>query len=351
MTPTFEAQGVKLKAPFPYFGGKSTIAAEVWKRLGIVRNYVEPFAGSLAVLLGRPAGFAGPETVNDLDCLIVNAWRAIAGNPEGLAAMLIAPVAEVETEAQHNELVRGKDALREKLGDPEWFDVQRAAWWIKGANEWIGTGWATGEGPHSWTAGGGWEKNGGVQRKLPHLGNAGKGINRQLPHLGNAGTGINRKPNAAGDGAFSDRRAFVTGWLSALRDRLCSVRIACGDWQRVTGESVTVKHGLTGVFLDPPYSGTEYVYGSAEDVSTQVGQWCSENGGNRLLRIVLAGRDAEHDHLLALGWEKHIWSGMKGYSKTDDRHAEALWCSPHCETPENHPTQQQLAIDDAGRMG
>jgi len=298
----------------------------VWKRLGIVRNYVEPFAGSLAVLLGRPSGFAGPETVNDLDCLIVNAWRAIAANPAVLAALLIAPVAEVETEAQHNALVQGKDALRQELGAPEWCDVRRAAWWIKGANEWIGTGWATGEGPHSWTAEGGWEKNGGVKRKLPHLGNA-------------------------GTGAFSDRLAFVTGWLSALRDRLCSVRIACGDWQRVTGESVTVKHGLTGVFFDPPYSGTEYVYGSAEDVSTQVGQWCAENGGNRLLRIVLAGRDTEHDHLLALGWEKHIWSGMKGYSKTDDRHAEALWCSPHCETPAKHPTQQQFSIDDAGRIG
>ena len=41
-------------APFPYFGGKSRIAHLVWERFGDVPNYVEPFAGSLAVLLGRP---------------------------------------------------------------------------------------------------------------------------------------------------------------------------------------------------------------------------------------------------------------------------------------------------------
>lgn len=31
------------KAPFPWFGGKSKVAAEVWRRFGDVTNYVEPF--------------------------------------------------------------------------------------------------------------------------------------------------------------------------------------------------------------------------------------------------------------------------------------------------------------------
>jgi len=43
-----------LRAPFPWFGGKSRCAGVVWSMLGDVPNYVEPFAGSLAVLLGRP---------------------------------------------------------------------------------------------------------------------------------------------------------------------------------------------------------------------------------------------------------------------------------------------------------
>ena len=36
-----------LKAPFPFFGGKSRVADNVWSRFGNVPNYVEPFAGSL----------------------------------------------------------------------------------------------------------------------------------------------------------------------------------------------------------------------------------------------------------------------------------------------------------------
>lgn len=43
-----------LRAPFPWFGGKSRAAPLVWSALGDVANYVEPFAGSLAVLLARP---------------------------------------------------------------------------------------------------------------------------------------------------------------------------------------------------------------------------------------------------------------------------------------------------------
>jgi site-specific DNA-adenine methylase len=45
---------VTLKAPFPYFGGKSAIAPVVWQRFGDPPNYDEPFVGSAAVLLARP---------------------------------------------------------------------------------------------------------------------------------------------------------------------------------------------------------------------------------------------------------------------------------------------------------
>ena len=43
-----------LKTPFPWFGGKSRAASLIWDRFGSPANYVEPFAGSLAVLLSRP---------------------------------------------------------------------------------------------------------------------------------------------------------------------------------------------------------------------------------------------------------------------------------------------------------
>ena len=38
-----------LKAPFPWFGGKSDVADAVWQRLGNVPNYIEPFFGSGAM--------------------------------------------------------------------------------------------------------------------------------------------------------------------------------------------------------------------------------------------------------------------------------------------------------------
>ena len=76
------------KAPFPWFGGKSKAAPIVWELLGDVGHYVEPFAGSLAVLLNRPHPCNRSyhsETVNDLDGFVVNAWRAMQMDPEGTA--------------------------------------------------------------------------------------------------------------------------------------------------------------------------------------------------------------------------------------------------------------------------
>lgn len=36
-----------IAAPFPYFGGKSRIAAQVWERMGRdCVNFIDPFAGS-----------------------------------------------------------------------------------------------------------------------------------------------------------------------------------------------------------------------------------------------------------------------------------------------------------------
>ncbi len=72
-----------IKAPFPWFGGKSRAAPLIWSRLGEVDNYVEPFAGSLAVLLGSPR-IARTETVNDKDGFIANFWRAVAADPNAV---------------------------------------------------------------------------------------------------------------------------------------------------------------------------------------------------------------------------------------------------------------------------
>ena len=73
----------ELRAPFPYFGGKSRAADLIWPRFGTVINFVEPFAGSLAVLLACPE-IQRPrvETVNDANAFLAN---SAAGGDNGNA--------------------------------------------------------------------------------------------------------------------------------------------------------------------------------------------------------------------------------------------------------------------------
>ena len=118
-----------LKAPFPWFGGKSRVSPEVWEALGDVSNYVEPFAGSLAVLLGRPTNHTETtETVNDADGFIVNFWRALKHDPNGVAEYADDPVNETDLIAKHLWLVNtGRSRLLEGLeSDPEWYDSKVA---------------------------------------------------------------------------------------------------------------------------------------------------------------------------------------------------------------------------------
>jgi DNA adenine methylase len=71
-----------VKPPFTYFGGKTSIAERIVSFLPAHEHYVEPFAGSLAVLLAKP--LSSMETVNDLDGLLVNFWRVLRDRPQDL---------------------------------------------------------------------------------------------------------------------------------------------------------------------------------------------------------------------------------------------------------------------------
>ena len=316
-----------LAAPFPYFGGKANACELVWSLLGLPDNYVEPFAGSAAMILGRPDG-DGVETINDFDGFVANFWRAISKDPNAVAFHADWPVNECDLLARHSWLVRQTETLREALHDPEYFDAKIAGWWCWGACNWIGSGWCSGSGPWVWDG----EKI-VDRRKLPHLGDAGKGINRKLPHLGNAGQGINRQLPHLSVG----RGEYIAEWFNLLHARLRDVRVACGDWQRVCKASVTTRHGLTGIFLDPPYDKGAMDYGAGGmglGISAQVREWCAANGDNKQLRIVICGHAGEHDDLLKIGWKLHKWTARKGYALTDEAKensdSETVWASPHC---------------------
>ena len=309
-----------LAAPFPYFGGKSLACASVWAALGDPENYVEPFAGSAAMLLGRP-NIGHTETINDADGFVANFWRAIAADADAVADHADWPCNEADLFARHSWLVRQRESMLDRLhADPTWFDEQMAGWWCWGSCNWIGSGWCSGTGP--------WVHDGESvvdARKLPHLGDAGQGINRQLPHL------------SAGQGIAAARSEFIHDWFAALQARTRCVRVACGDWSRVLTESVTTRHGLTGVFLDPPYTKGAMDYaakGTGGAMADAVRAWCKTNGPDPKLRIVLCGHAGEHDELLAAGWHIRTWTARKGYALTDEAvensASETLWCSPHC---------------------
>jgi DNA adenine methylase len=296
-----------MQAPFPYFGGKSRAASLIWERFGNVPNYVEPFAGSLAVLLGRPHE-PGTETINDLDCYVANFWRAVQADPDAVAAAADWPVNEADLQARHEWLIAQSDFRQRMRTDPVFYDAKIAGWWVWGACSWIGSGWCRERG------------HGGPPEQLPHLGDAGMGVHRsKLPHLGDAGRGRG-----------------IQQWFEGLCTRLRAVRVACGEWDRVLGPSVTERHGITAILLDPPYSSDEQsVTYSAQhrDVSDDVRTWALANGENPMLRIALCGYDGEHDlpDWTAVRWKAHGGYGSQGAGRgRENADRETVWFSPHC---------------------
>lgn len=391
-----------LRAPFPWFGGKRRVADVVWRAFGQnVPNYIEPFAGSLAVLLARPGGAGKIETVNDRDRYLANFWRAVTHEPEAVAAAADWPVNEADLHARHKWLVNQAEFRERMHQDPDFYDVKIAGWWVWGLCQWIGGGWCVEPNNHKHPKldgiGKGVHSEAG-HHKLPHLAVkadgacAGRGVHssanhRKRPELdgtapgrgvhseGAHAAGINpgQAPHLSSEmGAFSasayspgrrpdmshagqgvhlpslgnDRglngvaAAPCVDWFRALQVRLRRVRVACGDWRRVLGNSVLGKGKNVGgrrpcaVFLDPPYSHEfrdPYLY-SEDDaaISAQVREWALEHGDDPDLRIALCGYAGEHE--MPASWTEHAWKAARGYAAEDNtnRELERVWFSPHC---------------------
>ena len=318
-------RNVDYKPPFVWFGGKSAIADRVWTALGDVDNYVEPFFGSGAVLFLRPDGPGKVETVNDADGLLANFWRSLQRDSDAVAEHADWPVSECDLHARHLWLVGNRERITERLcGDPDWFDSKSAGWWVWGLNCWIGSGWCSGKGP--WTVG----ESGEIE-----LRDTGRGVNRQLPHLGTWYSGGFRNKSDTQE----ERSQWLREYLGEFAARLARVRVCCGDWNRVCGPSVTFKHGVTGVFLDPPYADTakrsaDLYAVDCLKVAHDVREWAIENGKRRDMRIVLAGYEGEHE--MPGDWRVSEWEAAGGYALQGDttgranKKRERLWMSPHC---------------------
>lgn len=303
-----------LKAPFIYYGGKSKVARVVWAALGDVRHYIEPFLGSGAVFLNRPHPHR-VATLNELEPHVVNFWRCVQADSDGLVKQAMMPVFESNLHAVHAWLVNHKAELRERIeGDPAYYDVQAAAWWAWGQCCWIGGGWCDGKGP--------WVVRDGRMKKESE---DGRGVKRRLPHISKRGQGF----------LVSDDPA---SWFKMLAEQFAGARICCGDWSRVCGPTTISAQNPTGIFFDPPYGlhlRTKLLYAQEDDCSQQVQAWCLEHGQDDGLRIVLAGYDGEHNPLEDQGWRVYAWKANGGYGRTargrENATKERLWISPNCD--------------------
>jgi DNA adenine methylase len=131
--------GQRVKPPFTYFGGKTRIAEQVTALLPPHEHYVEPFAGSLAVLLAKPR--SAMETISDIDGEIVNFWRVLRERPLDLErACLLTPHSRAEHEAAFESaaddlerarrlwvlLTQGRSGQRRQTGWRHYQDARRS---------------------------------------------------------------------------------------------------------------------------------------------------------------------------------------------------------------------------------
>lgn len=295
-------------APFPYTGGKRRVAATVWQALGEPASYIEPFGGSLAVLLASPRP-ARLEVVNDANHFVANFWRAIKADWKAVLAEAQDPVTEADFKARHWWLVtEGTARLREldMVHNPVAHDPLVAGWWAWGQSlaiwQWCLPG-ATG-GPGA---------RGGLNQR-PDV-RVGKGI------LASTETEIRR-----------------------LADRIQKVRVLSGGWQSCVGNGVLLldsknPDSTCAVFLDPPYrphTRHPNAYGAVSEIDTplvdndEVEAWCREREDDPRLRIILAGLEGEYE---LPGWEQVAWRAPM--AAEENRDAERLWLSPHCLRPTN----------------
>jgi DNA adenine methylase len=302
----------RLKAPFPYFGGKSVVAADVWAALGQPAHYIEPFFGSGAVLLNRPDWTPDmTETINDKDGQVANVWRALQAAPDEVAKVCDWPVNHADLIARKAVLNKRNSELLESLcRDDKFYDVELAGYWIWAASCWIGSGLIS------------------PSQKIPLICNGGVGVHAkgQKPHTSNGGKGVTDPYNTN-----------LYEWFRSLSERLRYVRVVCGDWARVCGGNWQDKIGVCGMFFDPPYSAPERdanLYAEESmTVAKDVNAWVLNRGANPKYRIVLAGYQGEHDNLADADWTSKTWSAQGGYGNRGgkgNRHLEILWFSPHC---------------------
>lgn len=311
--PPWQEKVKQLFPPFPYFGGKRNAAREVWRRFGAdIKNYIEPFAGGMSVLLNRPIFDMRRlrtyrELANDTDLFLTNFWRTVCrSDNRKLIKLMEFPAGEFELLARRKEMIRRSEELRETLNKSiKSFDAELVAYWLYVQRQWIG--------------GGADDVSSSPKLKM-----------------------VRARECGLMTGSLEED-------LTIIKARTRHIRFFQGDWQRaIISATQTVKFTNTGVFLDPPYVNQSDMYKGRLDpndpldaVPLAARDWALEFGQYSNFRIAYCGYRHHHDHVFPTGkngWVRYPWQLKNGMSKPipgEEREIDMIWFSPHCLRFEN----------------
>ena len=355
--------------PYPYFGGKRRALDLIWSLLGPVDSFTDPFGGSCVVPLNAPHALKRV-VVGDINGLIVNAWRAMAADPDAVAAAADWPTFHLDLLARDHVLRREAPALPGKLeADPRFFDAELAGWWLWSVSNSIDMGASlsgVGRAPNVSIPSLGSRRGvrvgsgSSIPRVLDHP--AGQGVTAQRRDPGgrrppvDAGAQRVQGVNANHAGlveAFDpdDHGARLRPWMREIQRRVHGWYVLCRSWERILGSASMLgipppTSTITGLLLDPPYDageGRSEVYAHDDlAIASQVRQWLRtpdpktgvEPWANPRLRIVVCGFDGDFDDAELPGARKIAWKSTAGMAGTGGpnpaRKQEMLWASPSC---------------------
>jgi DNA adenine methylase len=252
--------------PIGYYGGKTRIAGRIAALLPAHGHYVEPFAGSLAVLLAKPPSHM--ETVNDLDGDLMTFWRVLRDRPADLeAACALTPHARAEHQAAYQ---------------PADDDLERA-------------------------------------RRVWVLLTQGRGHT-----LGRTGWRFHADPSGSDLSMPGYLRGYV-GRIAPAAARLALVSLECRPALEVI--SAYGRHPGTLIYADPPYVGTARNSTGYRHEMTREADHRDLAAALRACRaaVMLSGYASPlYDELYA-GWHRHEIRAHTGNGTGDKTRTEVLW--------------------------
>lgn len=256
-----------LRPPFIYYGGKQKLAGTIAQALPDHRHYVEPFAGSLAVLLAKDK--TKLETVNDLDQDVMTFWRVLRDRRDELArACALTPHSRAE-----------RALARQKPDEIDELERARRVWVCL------------------------------TQGRTGTLRN----------------TGWRFDASDESSTSMPDRLAGYVARLETVAERLSSVSLECRPALDVIAAYGRKRHTL--LYVDPPYLGSVRDRNYRHEMQTEnEHRALAESLHACVATVVISGYASPlYDTELFAGWHRHELPASTSQGGTYQTRTEVLW--------------------------